>query len=187
VPGPSFICRPLSEEHELGHFACGDDEYDEFLIDEAREAQANHYSNVFVLTPVERPNYVVAYFTLSNSSVNRATMTSRFAKRARHASIPATLIGMLARDQSQRAMMPIILRAAFERLVQAAQISASRLVVIDAASEELASLYETYGFSRAKQVDSASPIRLVYLTHDLIKALGESDEAQLESPADPSI
>lgn len=66
--------------------------------------------------------------------------------------------------------------------MQAAQISASRVVVIDAASEELANLYETYGFSRAKQVDGPSPIRLVYLTHDLIKALDEADALQVEPP-----
>lgn len=181
MPGPSFICRPLSEEHELGHFSCGQPDYDEFLIDHARDAQANHDSKVFVLTPTDRPNHVVAYFTLSNTSVDRAAVKGVFSKRPRYSSMPATLIGMLARDESQSRMLPDILRAAFERIVQADQISASRMVVIDAASEELAARYETYGFSRTAQVEGARTIRLVYPMQDLIRALDPTVPSSAES------
>ena len=133
------------------------------------------------MAPIGRPNYVVGYFTLSNSSVERATVTSKFSKRARHSSIPATLIGMLARHQSESGMLSHILGAAFERVVQANQFSASRLVVIDAATEELASLYEAYGFSRAKQLDAAPTIRLIYLMQDLIRAHELAGQSQVES------
>ena len=56
-------------------------------------------------------------------------------------------------------------------MVQAEEISASRMVVIDAATEKPAKLYESYGFSRARQVEGAPTIRLIYLMQDLIRAL----------------
>jgi hypothetical protein len=135
---------------------------------------------VSVLSPVDRPNHVIGYFTLSNSSVDRGTVSNKFAKHARHRSIPATLVGMLARDGSQSGMLEHLLRAAFERAVQADQVSASRLLVIDAATEDLATLYESYGFSRAKQIEGASTIRLIYLMQDLILALERRDQPEVE-------
>jgi hypothetical protein len=176
VPGPPYVCVVLAENHELGHFECGDDRYDEWLINRARAAQEHFDSTVYVLVEPERPDYVLAYFTLSSSNVSRTGVSGRFRKHTSFESLPATLIGMLARHRSERGMLDHILRAAFERALEGSRVVASRLLVIDAGSENLATLYEGYGFKRAKQVDGATTIRLVLLMQDLVEALQEDAE-----------
>ena len=176
MTGPPYICEVLADNHELGHFECGDDRYDEWLIDRARTAQERFDSTVYVLVEPARPDYVLAYFTLSSSNVSRASVSGRFKKHASFESLPATLIGMLARHHSHGGMLDHILRAAFEGALEGSRMVASRLLVIDAASEKLAALYEGYGFKRAKQVEGASSVRLVLLMQDLVEALQEDSK-----------
>lgn len=58
---------PLAPTHEVGAFACGHADIDDFLKNRARVEQAAHLSQVYVTT--NDANEVVAYFTISPVTV----------------------------------------------------------------------------------------------------------------------
>ncbi|SFF95103.1 hypothetical protein [Blastococcus tunisiensis] len=169
MAGPSFLCTPLNEGHQLVHFSCGHVDYDEWLKAKARDAHEARISRVFVLAPPDEPRHVVAYFTLSNNTVYKSDIPNRFAKGVGGASqMPGILLGRLARDESARGILPHIMLAAFERAVQASDLSAARFLVIDAADERLATMYEAYGFTRAKVKEERSTIPLIRFIKDIV-------------------
>lgn len=169
MAGPSFLCEHINAGHQLDHFSCGNPEYDEWLLTKAREAHEARTSRVFVLTRPEEPRHVLAYFTLTNNTVYKQDIPSRFAKGVGGASqMPGILLGRLARDASARGMLPYIMFAAFERAVLAADSSAARFLTIDAASEDLAKKYEDYGFTRAKVKEQRSTIPLIRFIKDIV-------------------
>ncbi|MGH7711131.1 MAG: GNAT family N-acetyltransferase [Gemmatimonadaceae bacterium] len=65
-PGLSPIA-PLAPTDQVGAFACGNTEIDDFLKNRARVEQAAHLSQVYVTT--NAANEVVAYFTMSPVTV----------------------------------------------------------------------------------------------------------------------
>lgn len=185
MAGPSFLCQPLNAGHSLDHFSCGSPEYDEWLRTRALAAQEAHLSRVFVLVFPEEPQRVLAYFTLTNITVHKQDVPNRFAKGAGGASqMPAILLGRLARDETARGSLPVIMVAAFERAVRAAEYSAARFLMIDAANEALAVLYERYNFERAKLKEERSTIPLIRFIKDIIAEI-ETAKEDCEPPPRP--
>jgi predicted GNAT family N-acyltransferase len=92
---------------------------------------------------------MAGYYTLSQYSVESNTKPDEIKKKlTRYPSIPATLIGRLARDvtfKGQR-LGELLLMDALERCPAHNKEVASRAAIVDAKSGDAAAFYKTFGF-----------------------------------------
>lgn len=140
---------PLSERHRVDNFSCGVAELDEWLRDYARHASAMNTSRTFVWS--EPDDTVVGYYSLAAHQVAREELPHRVARGGPNR-IPAVLIGKLAIDGrlqgGGRKSGAAILVDALQRILDATQVVAARVVVVDAISENAIGFYERFGFVR---------------------------------------
>ena len=69
---------PLTPDHELTPFDCGDSDLNEFLFNDAKKAQELRIANTFIL---EDDGCIAAYFCLLNDRISRNEITgSRWKK-----------------------------------------------------------------------------------------------------------
>jgi GNAT superfamily N-acetyltransferase len=112
---------------------------------------------------------VVAYFSLAAHLVVRADLPPRLGRGSPDA-IPAVLLARLALDRSLQGqgLGGELLVDALSRAVQASEVAAARLVVVDAIDEAAAAFYEHHGFVAVP----GNRQRLVQKVNDIAAALG---------------
>jgi GNAT superfamily N-acetyltransferase len=112
---------------------------------------------------------VVAYFSLAAHLVVRTELPPKLGRGSPEA-IPAVLLARLALHQSVhgQGLGGELLLDALGRAVQASDVAAARLVVVDAIDETAASFYEHHGFLAVP----GNPHRLVQKISDIAAALG---------------
>jgi hypothetical protein len=100
---------------------------------------------VYVMTPDGRTT--AGYYTLSQYVIQSSDVPQEHvAKLTKHAEIPATLIGRLARDVKYRGTGELLLMDAFARCLGTSHQAASWAVVVDAKDDKRAQFYKDYGF-----------------------------------------
>jgi GNAT superfamily N-acetyltransferase len=111
---------------------------------------------------------VVTYFSLAAHLVVRAV--SRKLARGAPDAIPAVLLARLALDRSLhgQGLGGELLLDALSRAVQASDVAAARLVVVDAIDEAAVAFYEHHGFTAVP----GNRQRLVQKISDIAAALG---------------
>jgi GNAT superfamily N-acetyltransferase len=136
-------------KHRRAEFRCESPELTEFLRTRARKEMEARASACFVLVPLDDPGRVAGYYTLSAAEVVTAELPQALARRLpRYRSLPATLLGRLARDAAfrgrgigDRLMADALARA----LAGSAEIGAVA-VVTDPKDERAARFYCGFGF-----------------------------------------
>jgi GNAT superfamily N-acetyltransferase len=159
--------RPLTYEHEVASFRCGEDSPDEWLRRFALTNQASGSARTFVTC---LDNRIVGYYALASGAVSRARAPARVAK-AMPEPIPILLLARLVVDQAAQGqgLGWRLLRDAILRTLQVAEHVGVRALLAHALDERAADFYARYDF-RPSPTD---PLHMVLLLKDaraIIKA-----------------
>jgi predicted GNAT family N-acyltransferase len=144
---PEFICEPLGPVHDRAAFSCGTTPLDVYLKTQARQDIEKNLAAVFILTKDGRT--VAGYYTLSQYSVEADTIPEEIKRKlTKHHSIPATLIGRLARNAIFRGqgVGELLLMDALKRPYIHSKQIASWAVIVDAKDDQAVAFYKKYGF-----------------------------------------
>ena len=147
-----FIIEPLDpSKHCREAFDCGVEALNDFLRTRARKEMEARSSACFVIVPLDDPGRIAGYYTLSAAEVITAELPEALAKKLpRYRSLPATLLGRLARDNAFRGrgvgdrLIADVLARAFAGSAEIGSVA----VVTDPKDERAASFYRRFGFIR---------------------------------------
>jgi GNAT superfamily N-acetyltransferase len=165
--GPLRGPDPLTEAHDTGDFDCGHGALNVFIKRFALVSQQSGAVRTYVAL---RDGRVVGYYSLSAAAAEPVTVPSRVSKGLARHPIPMTLLARLAVDVSEQrhGLGEALLKDAFKRFLQAADIIGSRALVVHAKDEAAVAFYARFGFE-------PSPIdrfHLYLLTKDIRRTLG---------------
>jgi predicted GNAT family N-acyltransferase len=142
-----------SQKHDRSSFCCGQETLDTYIRKQASQDLKKRVSTVFVL--IDDPETsVLAYYTLSAYTIDIAALDEPFAKRLpRYPALPATLLGRLAVDNSQKGKRfgELLLIDSLKKSLDASIQVASLAVIAEALDESALSFYLKYGFQPFKQ------------------------------------
>ncbi|MGJ5672797.1 MAG: GNAT family N-acetyltransferase [Nostochopsis sp.] len=146
--------EPLdSSKHTRSGFCCGKDSLDNYILKQASQDLKRRVATVFVL--VDDPQtHILAYYSLSSYTIDISVLDEGFAKRLpRYPLLPATLLGRLAVDHSQKRKRfgELMLVDALKKSLDATTQVASVAVIAEALDEQALSFYVKYGFQYFKQ------------------------------------
>ena len=158
---------PLGADHDLTKFSSGIHELDAWLRENAVHASRMNVARTFVWADEDKQ--VVAYYALAAHQVTSEVLPRQIA-RGGPRQIPAVLIGKLALDAKLQGqgLGGLLLADAAQRVVEATETVAARVVAVDAIDETAARFYEHFGFVRTAPGSS----RLVQKRSDLAAAFG---------------
>ncbi len=143
----------LNSSHYRDEFECGQVALDEYLKKQANQDIKKKISACFVITENEKSlEKVKGYYTLSSASISRALIPSNLEKKFPKAydTIPATLLGRLARDKSLigTGQGEKLLIDALYRSHLASKEIGSFAVVVDPIDERAEKFYQEFGFKK---------------------------------------
>ena len=142
-----------SRMHIRSNFCCGQESLDNYIRKQASQDLKRRVSTVFVLIDDPQLN-VLAYYTLSSYTVNITVLDEAFARQlSRYPVLPATLLGRLAVDNSQKGKRfgELLLVDALKKSLDAAMQVSSLAVVSEALDDQALSFYLKYGFQQFRQ------------------------------------
>jgi GNAT superfamily N-acetyltransferase len=172
--------EPLSSIHRRQDFRCGSAAITEWFRRHALTAHRADTSKVYVVRRW-RDDLVVGFYALSGGSVNRADATARMLKGARqYPSVPVVVLTRLAVDltEERRGLGRALLRDAFTKVLQAAEIVGVRALLIHAEDEQAVDFYmKIASFDRSPTDD----VHLILLIKDL--RVSVSAEGDLVPPS----
>lgn len=148
--------EPLSDSHQLAQFNCTRPSLNSWLIERALANEHNGASRCFVVCQGEGKR-VIGYYCLAQGAIGHDEVSSKLRKNMPNP-LPVTILGRLAIDQefAGQGLGRALLKDAILRAKAAAQIAASRGVLVQALDEEAANFYLKFGFLR-------SPTKPMYL------------------------
>ena len=157
--------EPITAQHELGSFTCGEESLDFWIRHRALKNQATGASRTFVVCEGRR---VLAYYALAASAIACANAAGRF-RRNMPDPIPVVILGRLAVDQAcqGKGWGWALVHDAALRILQAADVIGIRGVIVQAASGSAKAFYEKMGFD-ASPLD---PMTLLLTLEDLRASL----------------
>jgi ribosomal protein S18 acetylase RimI-like enzyme len=135
--------------HHREGFTCESQDLTEFLRKRARKEMEARASACFVLVPLSDPGRIAGFYTLSAAEVATADLPEALKKRMpRYHTLPATLLGRLARDEAFRGrgigdrLMQDALARAFAGSAEVGSIA----MITDPKDEHAAAFYRGFGF-----------------------------------------
>lgn len=148
-PGaPLAAPAPLTPDHGLAEFQCGEGALDAWLRERALANLLNAASKTYVVCPAGSSR-VVGYYALAMGQIlNQDTTGPMRRNMPRH--IPAVILGRLAIDQAWQGhgIGRALLADAVARAQRAAGEVSARLVVVHAISPAAEAFYQHHGFTR---------------------------------------
>jgi GNAT superfamily N-acetyltransferase len=144
----TYSIRPLDADARTAEFKCGELALDEYLRRYARQDIKRGVARVFVAYPLEQPQVVAGFYTLSAASVAADTLPEKWRKKLPRYPVPVALLGRLAVSQpfQGRGLGSILLADACKRVAAASQTLAVAAIVVDAKSPKAAAFYQHFGF-----------------------------------------
>jgi GNAT superfamily N-acetyltransferase len=129
---------PLKPDHDLSGFDCGEPALNDWLWHRALKNESR-FSRTYVVC---EGNRVIAYFSISASSVDRAAAPGRVRRNAPD-TIPVSVIGRLAvsRDHAGMGLGADMLSDALRRIAAAAQTIGIGAVLVHAKTEAAKRFY----------------------------------------------
>jgi hypothetical protein len=142
-----FVCEPLAKHHDRQTFRCGDAELDEYLRERAGQDMRRRVAAVFVAVPQDQPQRVGGFYTLSSASIVLEDLPPEITKRLpRYPTVPAILLGRLARDVGFPGLGKLLLVDALARSLRSCEEVAAAVVLVDAKHDAARRFYARYGF-----------------------------------------
>lgn len=129
---------PLTAEHDLSGFDCGQPMLDDWLKSRALKNESR-FSRTYVVC---EGNRVVAHFCISAGAIQRSAVPGKIRRNAPD-TIPVSVIGRLAvsRSHAGRGLGADILSDAFRRIAAASQAIGIGAVLVQAKNEEAKRFY----------------------------------------------
>ena len=152
---------PLTADHLLDSFACGEPVLDDWL---KRRALANHQSGASRTYVVTQRNRIIAYYALSSGALACAEATGKL-RRNMPDPIPMAILGRLAIDQQFQGagLGRALFRDAVFRILSAADAIGIRGLIVHALSEDAANFYRKLGLNPSPLTPSTFMITLAEL------------------------
>lgn len=135
---------PISIDHEISDFDCGEPSLDEWLKKRALKNQISNASRCFVLCNKRK---VVGYYCLSAGAVSRESAPKNL-RRNMPDPLPVILLGRLAIDKRyhNQGLGSALLRDAMIRAVHVAGETGVFAILVHAISEQAKRFYLSRGF-----------------------------------------
>ena len=144
-----FVFEPLAGHHVRLAFRCGVPELDEYLQRRARQDAERHVAAVYVAVPLDVARRIAGFYTLSGASVLLDELPADLRKKLpRYPTIPAILLGRLARDMNFPGLGSQLLMDAFHRARRHSVEVAAAAILVDAKDEHARQFYARYGFQQ---------------------------------------
>jgi predicted GNAT family N-acyltransferase len=143
-----YTIEPLGD-HDRAVFFCGHASLDRYIREQASQDVKRGLASVFVITAKNRPDTVLAYYTLSSRELKLEQLPPEIAKKAgKYGYVGVTLLGRLAVDEKCKGagLGSLTLMNALHRSLVAAKDVASWAVFVDAIDSKTAIFYRKYGF-----------------------------------------
>jgi GNAT superfamily N-acetyltransferase len=166
----SWTIEPLGPHHDRAAFSCGNTSLDDFIKTKARKENDLGYGAAFILIEDRSPGTIAGYYTLSSHFILLEGIDAAARKRLpRYPTVPATLIGRLARDLRFRGagVGEFLLMDALHRALRSSGQVGSYAVTVDAIDDDATAFYTKFGF-----VPVLGENRRLYLPMALIGKLG---------------
>jgi len=137
--------EPLSSEHRLDEFECGELVLDEWLKRRAQANQLSGGSRTFVVT--DQDNRVCGYYAMAAGAVAHQMATSPV-RRNMPDPVPVMVLARLAVDQRAQGMHlgAALLQDAVNRAVAVSYNAGVRALLVHALHDRAKQFYEHYGF-----------------------------------------
>lgn len=158
----------LTPDYELTAFDCGDNDLNEFLLEDAKHFLEKRIANTFVL---EDNGCIAAYFCLLNDKVSRVEVTNSrwkkikdsFPEGKRFRSYPAIKIGRFAvsKEYQDRNIGSMLLDLLKDQLNTQFSQSAFRFITVDAYLSAI-HFYQKNGFVELSQKEEDEHTRLMF-------------------------
>jgi ribosomal protein S18 acetylase RimI-like enzyme len=163
-----LVIEPLGKHHDRAAFTCGQADLDDWFRRRASQDERRNVARVFVAT--DGALGLVGFYSLSSFTLAFEDLPPEIARKLpRYDSIPAALIGRLARDERARGcgLGELLLADAIRRILGAGQTLAVFDIVVDAKDARALAFYETFGF----RPFPLHPNRLFLLTSSAVAAV----------------
>lgn len=158
----------LTSDSELSRFNCGDNDLNEFLIEDAKGFLDKRIANTFLLKDEEN---IVAYFCLLNDKISKQEVTNnqwkkikdRFPEGKKFSSYPAIKIGRFAVSSSYqgRAIGTKLMNLIKDMLDTDKNYAAFRFITVDAYLTAI-EFYKNNKFSQLTQQKENEHTRLMF-------------------------
>lgn len=137
--------QPLTAEHQLEVFSCGESTLDEWLRRRALINQTSGASRTFVVT--DEAQQVLAYYALAAGTVSHQESPGSI-RRNMPDPVPVMVLARLAVDQRLQGQQigGALLKDALQRAVAVAQNIGVRALLVHALNERARQFYTHYGF-----------------------------------------
>jgi predicted GNAT family N-acyltransferase len=135
----SVEIQPLADNHKKSAFSCGVERLDRYIRQQAEQDARRKLAATFVMVSKARPETIMGYYTLSAAAIDPGELSPSVRKKLPHyLTIPATLIGRLARDVQCRGegIGEYLLIDALRRSYQHSKEIAFFAVVVDAIDDQ---------------------------------------------------
>ncbi len=148
--------EPLSSEHRLDEFDCGEPVLDEWLRRRALSNQLSGGSRTFVV--VDQDKRVCGYYAMAAGAIAHQMATSSV-RRNMPDPIPVMVLARLAVDKRAQGMYlgASLLQDAVNRAVAVSHNAGVRALLVHALHDRAKQFYEHYGF----QISPAHPMTLM--------------------------
>ena len=137
--------EPLSPDHHVHGFACGESVLDDWLKRRALSNQSSGASRTFVVT--SEAQHVMAYYALAASAVAHQAAT-RMVRQNMPDPVPVMVLARLAVDVRCQGLKlgAALLKDALQRCILVSQHTGVRAMLVHALNEPAKQFYEHYGF-----------------------------------------
>jgi len=159
--------QPLTDQHVLTGFDCGEPSLDDWLRRRALKHQANGSSRTYVECDGE---VVFAYYCLAAGAIGHSDAPPTV-RRNRPVLVPVLVLGRLAirKDHHQMGIGTALLNDAIRRALQAAEVAGITALLVHALSEPARRFYRSRGFIESP----VKPMTLCLMLESVRKALRE--------------
>lgn len=157
--------EPLTREHNVQSFTCGEPELDDWLRRHALTTQASEASRVFVVTGDDGIT-VRGFYAIAASQVLPGEVTARSMKgQPPSRPQPALLLARFGVDQRHqgRGLRRSLLQDAMVRCAAAADMVGARVLLVHAKDEPAKQFYLRFGFEESP----SDPLHLLLLMKDI--------------------
>lgn len=144
----AFSIRSFDARAQTLDFDCGELALNDYLQRYASQDIKRGVARAFIATPVEQPEMVAGFYTLSAGSIAAETIPDKLRKKLPRYPVPVALLGRLAVSKKchGRGLGAILLADACKRVTAASETLGVVAIVVDAKSAKAASFYQYFGF-----------------------------------------
>lgn len=154
-----LLFEPLGKTHDRRSFRSGAPAIDDWLVRRAGQDMRRDVARVFVAVDAAAPTRVLGFYSLGAFTVTLDDLAEETARKLPlYASIPAALIGRLARHETVQGTGRggRLLSNALRRILAVGEAMAVFAIIVDAKDERAVAFYQSFGF----QTLSRHPQRL---------------------------